>query len=92
MGNPILVDVGSWYLHVVVGVVGCGGELMAGCDYYSCDVCGGKTFYDANIVSVFEFEKKEVEESGWVCYPGCGGMKAICPDCAKTHKVVVVEK
>lgn len=22
---------------------------MAGADYYSCDVCGAKTFYDANI-------------------------------------------
>uniref|UniRef100_A0AAU8GTU7 Uncharacterized protein n=1 Tax=Pseudomonas phage PACT201 TaxID=3230130 RepID=A0AAU8GTU7_9VIRU len=31
-----------WRIHT-------GGKICAAGDYYSCDVCGGKCFYDANL-------------------------------------------
>lgn len=37
---------------------------MAGCDYRSCDVCGGKAFYDANL----NYEGGEKINGEWV-YP-----------------------
>lgn len=46
---------------------------MAMCDYYLCDVCGQKCFYDANM----DFGSR------------LGDMAAICTDCATTHRVVV---
>lgn len=51
---------------------------MAGADYYSCDGCGRRTFYDAGIAE---------------SYPDrVGQMIVICPDCAKTMKVVLQKK
>lgn len=50
---------------------------MAGCDYYSCDKCGAKTFYDASID--WEFQR-------------VGAMAVICPKCAEDYTVVVIPK
>lgn len=50
---------------------------MAGIDYYSCDVCKGKAFYDADIYSRWEH---------------VGEIKAICKKCSETHEIVVREK
>ena len=47
---------------------------MAYADYYLCDMCGEKCFYDANI--------------DWDCQH-LGDMVAICKECAKTHKTVI---
>lgn len=56
---------------------------MAMCDYYLCDVCQQKCFYDANLN--YEFDP----ETGKQTLDHMGDMAAICADCAKTHRVVV---
>lgn len=54
---------------------------MAEADYKSCDVCGCKTFYDANLN--YDFEE----------YPHhglrLGDWKVICIECAKLYRCVV---
>lgn len=74
---------------------------MAAADYYLCDVCNAKCFYDANLN--YESRDKNGNDS-WGNYIGdyefvrgtthkldyTGDMAAICRDCAKTHKVVVI--
>ena len=50
---------------------------MALIDYYTCDVCGNKTLYDADIAYRWEL---------------VGDMKIICRKCAETHEVMVREK
>ena len=47
---------------------------MAGSDYYSCDVCGGKTIYDGDM---------------YPRWADAGSVKIICLECAKTHEIVV---
>lgn len=54
---------------------------MAAADYYSCDLCGRKTFYDANL---------PYDEEGDL--PGVGVLVCICTDCAKTHSVLTSPK
>jgi hypothetical protein len=54
---------------------------MAGCDYYSCDICGKKTFYDANLN--YDEENKLI---------GVGYIKVICIECAKTNKVIIINE
>ena len=49
---------------------------MALADYYLCDKCEQKTFYDATV------------DYGW----GVGGMAVLCKKCAGTHEVKIVEK
>ena len=65
---------------------------MAGCDYYSCDICGGKTFYDAEVQPAWERGADKSVDAGWVVYAGCGAIKALCPKCAKTHEIKIVKK
>jgi len=63
---------------------------MAMADYYLCDVCGGKAFYDAGISDsryTALFDSSEYDPD-W----GVVDMKVLCPDCAKTHEVVIKEK
>ena len=62
---------------------------MAYADYYLCDVCGSKAFYDSNLDYNFDHS---------VAY-GCGSklgyvgdMACICDACALTHEVKVVER
>lgn len=62
---------------------------MAGCDYYSCDICGAKTFYDANL----NYSQDEARTGRLGYYlEGVGDMKCICEGCAKTYDVVIIEK
>ncbi len=57
---------------------------MAAGDYYLCDRCSAKTFYDANT-------HYELDDSGrGYHFVGVGDMKAICKRCAETHEVVLV--
>ena len=71
---------------------------MAFADYYLCDVCEAKCFYDANLNWEQSTKQVPIPEDQWVrSHPGlkldrCGDMKAICRDCAKTHVCQVVEK
>ena len=58
---------------------------MAMCDYYLCDECGGKCFYDAAIA--------EYDDAGRYLLSGSAvDIAAICEDCAKTHKCIVVPR
>lgn len=60
---------------------------MAAADYYGCDLCGSKTFYDAELdydfPTVPPYEPK---------LPGVGAMKVICLRCADTHEVTIALK
>lgn len=65
---------------------------MAKADYYLCDVCGCKTFYDAD-VDYEDYDTGQINthpHTGhpWPCF--VGWMIVLCPDCAKTHTVTVV--
>ena len=59
---------------------------MAGCDYRSCDVCGAKTFYDANLNYVKD------EKTGEYTLHGIGDWKVICETCAKEWETVLRKK
>lgn len=76
---------------------------MAAGDYYSCDVCGRKCFYDANLN--YERPDKNGNDSWGYHIPAdemmlgtnckldyCGDIAAICRDCRATHEIVVREK
>lgn len=54
-------------------------------DYYLCDVCDGKTFYDAQL------DYRETEDGPWLPN-GAADIAVLCQKCAKTHEVVVREK
>ena len=59
---------------------------MAMADYYLCDVCGNKCFYDANL-------NWEVDDNtGEWSLDHMGDMAAICQGCAATHEIRVVRK
>jgi len=63
--------------------------MMAGCDYYDCDVCKGKTFYDANL----RYDDDCWNEQYGAEFPcGVGGMRVLCRTCAETHVVTVMKK
>lgn len=50
---------------------------MAGIDYYSCDVCGNKVYYDATT----EYN-----------HPNFGDMKVICKECIKDYEIIIQYK
>lgn len=54
---------------------------MASSDYYSCDVCSTKTFYDANVDWAVAIEAKRI-----------GRIMCICPDCHKKYELKLVNK
>ena len=77
---------------------------MAAGDYRSCDVCGGKAFYDANL----NYETGDKIDGKWV-YPETpykvggkdqgqyapalgyvGDWAVICTECAKTHRTAIL--
>jgi thiol:disulfide interchange protein len=58
---------------------------MAACDYRSCDVCGGKVFYDANL-------NYDHDDAGNITLDYLGDWCVICTECAKTHESKVVKK
>lgn len=59
--------------------------MMAASDYRSCDICGCKTFYDAEL----QYDFKKYPETGlynlgdWVC---------LCNECSKTYEVTIQRK
>lgn len=69
---------------------------MAMADYYLCDVCEGKCFYDSNLNWEHSTKSNPIPEDQWLRgFPGlkldrCGDMVCICNECAKTHQCVVV--
>ena len=52
---------------------------MAMSDYYLCDSCGCKTFYDADL---------DYQDNGNL--PRVGEMVVICEDCIKTQEIRIV--
>lgn len=55
---------------------------MAAADYYLCDKCDAKTFYDANLT-----------DDWWSHNPYEGlDMAVLCEKCSATHEVVIVER
>lgn len=63
---------------------------MASANYYLCDVCGCKTFYDANL-SYGDFWERNANRVTGHPWPddNVGFMVVICRDCAKTHHVTI---
>ena len=64
---------------------------MAGSDYYSCDICRNKTFYDVAL----RYEKREnVNKRTGRLWPdgNVGDMVVICKDCANNHSIEIVKK
>lgn len=63
---------------------------MALGDYYLCDVCGGKAFYDANLSYDFDREQAPVSYGCGMKLGYVGDMAVICDECAKTHTVAII--
>lgn len=58
---------------------------MAMIDYRECDVCGGKSFYDA----VLDYDFTKYPDTGlW----NLGGWSCLCKKCSETHDITIVEK
>lgn len=62
---------------------------MAGADYKSCNVCGGKTFYDACLEYNPPTPEMLSEKKYDFWLHGVGDWAVICSECAKTHEVIV---
>ena len=58
---------------------------MAGADYRSCDKCGFKSFYDADLG--YQGNHRNI-----VDLPGLGDWAVICRRCALTYECVVVHR
>ena len=66
---------------------------MALSDYYLCDNCGKKCFYDANLNwEPCAFNDPEAVEGMGLKLDYCGAIVALCHTCTKTHEIVLVEK
>ena len=61
---------------------------MAGVDYYSCDACGPKTFYDADLQ--YHENENPVTHHPWP--DGVGEMLVLCPSCAKDNKIIIINR
>lgn len=59
---------------------------MASCDYKSCDLCGGKAFYDA-IVEDPRYVATWCPETAKEWPPI--GIAVLCSECNKTHEAVI---
>lgn len=62
---------------------------MASCDYKSCDLCGCKAFYDANVSDpryVATWDPQEAKRYAPI------GIMVLCHECNLTHEVVIVPR
>ena len=62
---------------------------MAAADYWLCDVCSRKTFYDADL---HYDHTHPMRDDGRMLPVGAGDMAAICTECAKNHVVLVMRR
>jgi hypothetical protein len=63
---------------------------MALAEYWLCDRCGEKTFYDARLNWCDSLESRLVlRRDGRMLPYGAGDMAAICKECSKTHEIIV---
>ena len=58
---------------------------MAYADYRLCDLCNGKTFYDANL----NYQTPDAEHQNEYWLHGVGSWAVICVDCAKDNIIQV---
>ena len=76
---------------------------MATGDYRSCDVCGGKAFYDANLNYQFNYKVDDVwvysnpsfrtagvSDNDGTILDYVGDWAVICTDCSPKFKTVIV--
>lgn len=61
---------------------------MAYADYYLCDICRSKTFYDVGL----DYEKPDEKHNHQWWLRGVGDMVVICESCAETHEIKIFEK
>jgi hypothetical protein len=63
---------------------------MAWADYYSCDSCGCKTFYDANL----SYDERNVNPETDHPWPdgNVGYMRVLCKDCASKEDKLNVDE
>lgn len=59
---------------------------MAAADYWLCDWCSSKAFYDANLNYEDDGPKRK---DGRMLPTGCGDAAVLCEECAKTHEVFI---
>jgi len=62
---------------------------MARSDYWVCDLCREKAFYDADLLYEGDWR---LNRNGNPLPVGAGDMVCICVECAKTHKVLAMKK
>jgi hypothetical protein len=61
---------------------------MAMADYRLCDVCSGKTFYDAAL----SYNKPDEAHGYQWWLHGVGAWIVLCEKCAETHEIIVRPK
>jgi hypothetical protein len=61
---------------------------MAYADYYHCDVCDAKAFYDANL----NYDMGDLDSEGNPKLDYVGSMKVLCDKCSETHEIVINER
>ena len=67
---------------------------MAAADYYLCDLCERKTFYDAEL-HYGDYNNPVTNENPITHHPwpvGVGSMIVLCAMCAKYNDITVTEK
>ncbi len=63
---------------------------MAAADYYLCDSCGCKTFYDAALSYGESQELRTNPQTGHPWPDGdVGDMAVLCRKCSRTHHIVI---
>lgn len=69
---------------------------MALSDYYLCDICERKTFYDAELNYLPEPDEDSYNENPTTNHRwpdgDVGFMYVICKKCAETHEINIVKK
>jgi hypothetical protein len=62
---------------------------MAAADYWLCDRCGRKTFYDANL----DYNNSDrLRSDGRMLPSGAGDAQVICVQCAEANELVIRPK
>ncbi|PHS59660.1 MAG: hypothetical protein COB03_02125 [Alteromonas sp.] len=62
---------------------------MAAADYYLCDKCSRKAFYDANLN--YDFDRGTAKDGSFKL-DYVGDMAVLCDDCAEGYEVVIQPK
>ncbi len=80
---------------------------MASADYRLCDICGGKTFYDAKLsyhekeyeydvpyleIGNQQYSNNELNEKHGMCLGSLGDWAVLCIKCSKEYKTEIIKK